>query len=223
MTAPALVLPLFGALIYFVWLTDHSQVKWIYQATKLFTFVWPLIAMGLILKQGFSSFSLKGVERLDVGAYGIGSGCLIAAASFLLMLTPIGNMIRDGAAEIEAKSRSLGVMDHYWQFAVAFSLFHSLLEEYYWRWFVFGRIRQVVVRPWITHGVCGVAFAAHHIVVTTQFFPLGWGIALGASVGIGGIIWSVLVSRQKTLLGAWISHILVDLALFTIGAQVLFR
>jgi hypothetical protein len=47
---PATVLPLFGALLYFVIAKGVGLAQLAYSGTKLFTLVWPLIAVPWILK-----------------------------------------------------------------------------------------------------------------------------------------------------------------------------
>jgi hypothetical protein len=65
------------------------------------------------------------------------------------------------------------------------------------------------------------AFAAHHVVVASTFFGLAAGLLLGGSVAVGGLLWSLMLARQGTLAGAWVSHVLVDLGLAWIGYRLL--
>ena len=45
---------------------------------------------------------------------------------------------------------------------------------------------------------------------------------MSAAVGIGGVFWSLLAARDRSLLSPWISHILVDVALMIIGYSLIF-
>ncbi|HOK76740.1 MAG TPA: CPBP family glutamic-type intramembrane protease, partial [Verrucomicrobiota bacterium] len=85
---------------------------------------------------------------------------------------------------------------------------------------VYGRLR-VLVPGKAAHLVAGAAFALHHIVVTSVYFGLGWGMVFGISTMIGGIVWSLLYARQGTLAGAWLSHALVDTSLMWCGYRLL--
>ena len=114
----------------------------------------------------------------------------------------------------------MNILPYYWWFATFISVFHSLLEEYYWRWFVFGQLHQLV-KPVTAHLLAGLAFAAHHVVILSQFFGWGWGFGLGAFVGIGGIIWSIMLIRQKSLIGIWVSHAIVDWGMMAIGYMLI--
>jgi membrane protease YdiL (CAAX protease family) len=43
---------------------------------------------------------------------------------------------------------------------------------------------------------------------------------LSLCVAAGGVIWAVLYRRYGTLLGPWLSHALVDAAIFAIAYQM---
>ena len=106
-----------------------------------------------------------------------------------------------------------------------YSLIHSLLEEYYWRWFVYGRARHYlgIARANL---LSSLAFMAHHVVVINSFLPgeYFWSVTIPLSlcVAVGGVIWSVLYQRSGSLYGAWLSHALVDLAIMICGYDLYF-
>jgi len=104
-----------------------------------------------------------------------------------------------------------------------YSLIHSYLEEYYWRWFVFVRLRD-----YLTDGqamlVSSLGFMAHHVILLATFFglssPLTW--LFSAGVAIGGCVWAWLYRHTGNLLYPWISHLIVDAALFSLGYFLVF-
>ena len=104
-----------------------------------------------------------------------------------------------------------------------YTLAHSLLEEYYWRWFVFGRLRQRTTLA-VAILISSIGFSGHHVVVLAKFF--GWYSSttwLGSlSVGIGGAVWAWMLSRHDRVFPIWMSHALVDAAIFFVGYQVIF-
>ena len=218
--ALAMVLPLIASLFYFVWFSEHLFARVIYAGTKVFTLVWPFIAIAFILKQ---PLKLRGPRKEDLPAIvpGLLSGLGVVGLMGLLMQTPFGDTVQASSGQIRGKAEELGFLKYYWPFAIFLSFAHSLLEEFYWRWFVFGRLRHLV-KPIPAHLFAGVAFAAHHVVVTTQFFPLGVGFLIGSLVGVGGVIFSVLYERQGTLMGAWVSHLVIDLGIMFLGHQLIF-
>jgi membrane protease YdiL (CAAX protease family) len=128
------------------------------------------------------------------------------------------------AAAIHTKVSEFGI-DTAWEYALLagfYSLAHSLLEEYYWRWFVFGQLRGLS-RPLPAVAVSAAAFAGHHVIVLSAYFG-GWTLGtalLSAAVGAGGIFWAWLYERSGSLLGPWLSHLLIDAGIFWIGYELL--
>lgn len=213
---PALVVPLLGSLLYFVWLPGNAIAQLTYGATKVFTLVYPLCFIGW--KDLFRE--RPSVSWRSVVAWGLGSGLVICGAGVLLMLSPVGEMVRAGAGPVREKAELLGFANHFLLFAVFVSLIHSALEEYYWRGFVFGKLRQKLGSA-SSHIVAGFAFAAHHLVVTWQFFDPPLAIFLAFCVAVGGVIWTVLYQKQGTLVGCWLSHLCVDVLLMVVGYQLI--
>jgi membrane protease YdiL (CAAX protease family) len=108
--------------------------------------------------------------------------------------------------------------------ATFYCLVHSFLEEYYWRWFVYRRLRadMPVTAALI---VSGVGFMGHHVIVLGQFFH-GYGLVtwlFSAAVAVGGAAWALLYERSRSLLGIWLSHVLVDAGIMLIGWDLIFR
>lgn len=217
--APALVIPALGALAYFVLIPDPLTARIAYTATKLFTVVWPLMAWFVILRNRSPALPpLR--QHLSALPLGAATGLFIGIAILVMATGPFREVVEASAPAIREKAQLFGVLEHYWLFAAAISIVHSLVEEYYWRWFVYGRLRALVPGK-AAHLVAGAAFALHHIVVTSVYFGLGWGMVFGASTMIGGIVWSLLYARQGTLAGAWLSHALVDMSLMWCGYRLL--
>ncbi|MEM9079562.1 MAG: CPBP family intramembrane glutamic endopeptidase [Verrucomicrobiota bacterium] len=213
---PALVLPLFGSLLYFVWLPGNALAQATYTATKVFTLVYPLCFVGW--KELL--FSKPKQSWLTVLAVGLASGLIIVAAGIGFMISPLGDIVRAGAEPIREKAELLGFAKHFLLFAVFISLFHSALEEFYWRGFVYGKLRQKLGNA-VSHLVAALAFAAHHLVVTWQFFPPALAIFLALCVAIGGFIWTLTYQKQGTLAGCWLSHLCVDVLLMVVGYQLI--
>lgn len=214
---PALVVPLLGSLLYFVWLPGHSSAQIVYGLTKLFTLVYPLWFVGW--KELFTQKPI--VQWRKSLAWGLGSGLLICVAGGLLMLSPVGEMVREGSGPIQEKAEQLGFGENFFLFAVFLSIFHSALEEFYWRGFVFGKLREKLGLVG-SHLVAGLAFAAHHLVVTWQYFDPPLAIFLAFCVAMGGVIWTYLYQKQGSLLGCWLSHLCVDVFLMVVGYQLIF-
>ena len=53
--------------------------------------------------------------------------------------------------------------------------------------------------------------------------PIGFALFIGLSVGVGGLIWSLIYQRYNTILGPWICHIIIDAGFLWIVYDLFFR
>ena len=104
--------------------------------------------------------------------------------------------------------------------ATFITLLHSAMEEYYWRWFVYGHLRQMV-GYWPGHLLAAVAFTGHHLVLMSVLFPLPLALFLSFLVGLGGLIWTLMYEWQGTVLGCWLSHLVVGAFLMIVGYRLI--
>lgn len=218
---PAIFLPCIGSVIYFVLFSEYYFAGVVYAVVKLFTVVWPVVSICFILRGHLRRPRAPTREYGRAVVLGVLSGTAIAALMFGLMGTPLREVVESASGNVKTKAAELGILQYYSVYALLISFINSLVEEYYWRWFLYGSLRGVMRTHW-AHVLAGTAFASHHTVITTYYFGIGWGLVFGACVGVGGIIWSMMYERHSTILGSWISHLIVDLALFSIGHMLLF-
>lgn len=219
-TLVAMFVPTLAALIYFVFLKESRIAQWTYGATKFFEVLWPFAAAILILKRPFALRSVPLRHHLAALPLGLGVGAAIAGIMVIWMFSPYGSMIEQAAPAVKGKVEALGFADQFIPFAVFITVAHSFLEEFYWRWFVYGNLRHLVPGQ-RAHLLAALAFAAHHLVVTCQFFAFPLALFFAVCVGIGGFLWSHLYERQRSLAGAWASHLVVDAGLMVIGWHLL--
>lgn len=224
----AMVFPTVGALVYFVLLADSDHARWIYMASKVVQFAIPLVWVA-ILGVGRPRMGLR-QPRASGLASGLVSGTVMGASilafyAFFLAGTPTA---AEAVRRISDTLRVFGVDRPlpYLGMALGLSLVHSLLEEYYWRWFVFQRAEAWMPRPWAAV-LSSLAFAAHHLIIVRRYAPEGtlFSVVLPATaaVALGGVVWCALYRRHDSLLAPWISHVLVDLALMGMGYWMVFR
>ena len=214
----AMLFPTLGTWLWFVVLSGHALMQPAFGVAKVLQFAFPVIWV-------------MGVERVPIRparprARGIGLGLLFGLLVLGAMLTlyysylKTSRVLAGAPAEIGDKLTGLGVHSP-WQFlalASFYSLAHSLLEEYYWRWFVFGRLSRISPLG-LAIVLSSAAFMAHHVVVIGQymkeFVAATW--FFSSCVGVGGAVWAWLFHRSGTLYGPWLSHLLVDAGLMWIG------
>lgn len=157
---------------------------------------------------------------------GIAFGVVVTAVGWVVFETFLRDspMFVEVAEKIADKVAGFGLdsVAKYAMLGLFYSLVHSLLEEYYWRWFVFGQLHRVAPLSW-SIVVSAIGFAAHHVIVLAQFFDgLGWATLLfSAAVAVGGAFWAWLYQHSGSLLGPWWSHLVIDAGLFWIGYDLI--
>ena len=219
---PALVIPFIASFFYFVLFPGTAFGNAFYKGIKVFLLLWPLLSVLVILRTKMIDRSRE-KRHLASLLPGIGFAILVVGLLFFLITaTPLSVLIDENAGRIAGRIRDLGVADHFLWFALYISSAHAALEEFYWRWFVFGQAQRVMRLPF-AHLVAAVAFASHHVVILSQFFPLSWAFVLGACVAIGGAVWSWISYRYNSLVGVWVSHMIIDLGLMWVGWEALSR
>jgi membrane protease YdiL (CAAX protease family) len=215
----ALVLPSLVTWAYFVWLAESGVAKVAYSVGKIVQFALPVVWVLLVRGKSFDLFLPSGEGVLP----GLAFGVVVAVAMFVLygaVLKPRGLVEGRVRREAVAKIRQFG-LTRLWRYAalgVFYALAHSALEEYYWRWFVFGKMAEPMTL-WPAIGVSSLGFMAHHVILLGVYF--GWRspatYVFSLAVAVGGAAWAWLYAESGSLLGPWLSHLLVDAAIFAIG------
>lgn len=225
LVAFAIVLPTFVTWVYFSLLATYpaSSQRLAYSIGKTIQFALPIV--GLLLLGSWMKSAAPNYKKSLIA--GVSLGLLICLSMYFLYafaLKPLGVM--DSAqTEVKAKLKEMqiGSVFVFACIAIGYALVHSLLEEYYWRWFVFGNLTKVSSLS-VAVTISSIGFAAHHVIVLARYFGWSnpWTYLLSACIAIGGAIWAWLYQRHGTLLGPWVSHGLVDAMIFVIGYQMIF-
>lgn len=220
----AVVLPTAVTWLYFIALdgADARLQKTAYAVGKTVQFALPAVWVWLVQRQR-PRWAAPPRWSLIIGLlFGLAVAAAMAGLYFGV-LKPAG-LFDQPAAVIRAKVESFGATSPllYLLLALFYSAIHSLLEEYYWRWFVFGQLARSC-QPATAISLSAVAFSLHHVLVLAHYFawssPLTWLFTLG--VIVGGAFWAWLYQRSNSLAAPWLSHALVDAAIFGIGYQLI--
>lgn len=218
----ACVLPTFTTLAYFVWAGGAASgvQQGAYLLAKFVQFGLPLLWIGWVCceRLGWPRWSTRGL------GIGLAFGAVIGGATWGLYqsleatwllqqaIEPIREKIAGFQIDSAAKFAALGAF---------YSICHSLMEEYYWRWFVFGRMSRWL-SFWPAAVLSALFFASHHVVLLWHYFshsPLIV-VFLSLSVAVGGIAWAWLYRRSESIYAPWLSHLLVDAAIFAVGYDI---
>ncbi|HEV8628668.1 MAG TPA: CPBP family intramembrane glutamic endopeptidase [Thermoanaerobaculia bacterium] len=215
----AALFPTLASWLYFVVWAHQPWMRWLYVGCKLVQATLPLLGWGWLHLRRDRPRVLHG------GAWaGLGTGALLAAASLAALAGPLGRWapLAVAPARILDRLAAVGAASpgRYLLLAIGLSVAHSLFEEYYWRWFLFGQLAQRLPLRWALP-LASAAFALHHWIVIDNF--LGGGHRLDATlpltllVAAAGALWAWLFQRYRSLLAPWLSHLLVDAALMAAG------
>ncbi|MFP6671926.1 MAG: CPBP family intramembrane glutamic endopeptidase [Pirellulaceae bacterium] len=220
----AWVFPTLVTFAYFVWMHDWPAKFQLstYSVGKTLQFVFPVFYVLLILQQRIT------LSRSTANGIWLGLGfgilvLLLMLALFYWWLKPQG-FLEQPTEKIYDKVAGWGFTAA-WQFLLLglfYSLAHSFLEEYYWRWFVFDHLTRKVS---LTNAVVisSIGFMAHHVILLATFFgwtsPMTYLFSIG--IAMGGVVWALIYQLSGSLLGPWLSHLLVDAAIFLIGFDLI--
>lgn len=221
----AMLFPSLVTWIYFVALADHSAAlqQGAYSVGKTIQFAFPAVWTWWFCRGQFGMPRIGG--SLGDWLLGILFGSVVAAAMYAVYRVGLAPQAWFGPVQeaIRAKIAGFGIgsVGTYVALGVFYSLVHSGLEEYYWRWFVFGNMQRLM--PWKPALILSsLGFMAHHVILLVMYFgptsSLAYLFSLG--VAVGGAFWAWSYRRSGCIFVPWISHLLVDAGIFWIGYEV---
>ena len=221
----ALVYPTLLTWLYFIALAHESAAvqQGAYGTGKLIQFAFPLVWTWLFYRHaiGPPRRTIAGVPAGITFGLAVGGGMLLA---YHYWLAP-SEILASATQPMTDKLTALGLQSPaaFIALGLFYALVHSLLEEYYWRWFVFARLRDITT---LSNAilVSSLGFMAHHVLILATYFgwtsPATWLFSI--AIAIGGAAWAWLYHRSGSLVGPWLSHLLVDAAIFMIGYHLVF-
>jgi uncharacterized protein len=126
-------------------------------------------------------------------------------------------------ADIKARTSQMGmnVPLMVYGFGTFQTLINSFIEEYVWRWFVFGHCQVVWSKRWAVL-FSALFFTLHHVILLVAYCDNLWLVLVESiAVFIAGILWAVCMKAYKSLLPSYLSHLAADLALQIISWHIL--
>lgn len=194
-----------------------------YALGKIVQFLFPLVYLGCTAREAL----WPRPPRFAGLASGLAFGAAVAVAILVLYFGILRETLLEMGLEtqVRAKLEEFGAAtpSRFFAFAAFISVVHSFLEEYYWRWFVFRRLRLVCPMA-AAMAISSLAFMAHHVIVLDVYLPGHFLTAVAPfslAIAVGGGFWAWLYARTDSIGAAWLSHFIIDAAIMVIGFDVL--
>lgn len=229
----ALFAPMVMTWIYFIVFAGQGAfTRFVYLGSKIVLGLLPVCWFLWLRYQSMRSDALtppaRTVRRHELSMrLGLDFGLFTVAAilvAYYVFLKDTSLLAGTGAI-VQGKLDDAGVtsLNTFIIMALFLSILHSAFEEYYWRWFVFGRLRTAI--PWLYAAlISSLGFMLHHVIVLWAFLPGSYGwlmtLLLSLGIGFGGFIWCCIYQYTGSILGAWIAHLCADLAIMWIGWDI---
>lgn len=164
-------------------------------------------------------FPLPRLKSRGMGA-GLIAGIVVAALGLMLYDLVFNDLLAvEGVQQTAALlgwSRNL-----YPAYSVFIILFNASLEEYYWRWFGFSKLKGIVPREW-AYMLSALGFTLHHIIILTIYFGWLYASAFGLCVFVGGLLFAFLYDRYTNIWSPWVCHAVIDAGIMVIGYDMIF-
>lgn len=225
------IAPFVAALLYFLPTQPTTAHRLLYFATKTFTLLAPFFFYQQLASPHWKEFpkQLRGtldykISKTSILTRGIPLGILLGLSMGLITETFFYFLPQEiktlALQQIRQKITSMHMNEAFIIFALVISFGHSLVEEFYWRFFLFNAWKNKL--PTLLNNLTSaLSFSLHHFVITIFFFDYAIGTLLGVGVLVGAFLWQFTYEKEKNLKAVWISHILIDLWLMSFAFRAL--
>lgn len=209
--------PSIGAFLGMVVFPNSLTGAVCFGASKLWLFGLPVIWLRFVERGPFR------LSRPRLGGFTVGilSGLLVTGF-IVAMYRMLGDTLIDKQFLTEKLTAiGLGTPGRYLGGALYWILVNSVLEEYVWRWFCVSQCEQIMSKR-LAVVASALFFTLHHVVATSVYFSPVTVSLCALGVFIGGAIWSMMYIRYRSVWPGYVSHAIVDLCIFGIGASIVF-
>lgn len=157
----------------------------------------------------FLRFSKKGIKT----AFALGAGiyAVILGGYFIL------SEAIDFSNIASSLSANAGVTRENFIFVSLYiSFINSLLEEFFFRGFVFLNLKNTSGRK-TAYFISALAFAVYHTAMMTGWFNVFVFVLMLFGLFVGGIIFNILNEKQGSIYTSWFVHMFANFAINTVG------
>ena len=206
----------FGAMMS-LWIVPGAIGQTILVLCQIWLFFLPII---WLLKIESKSITISKPQGFDVI-----TGLIIGLLMFVIILTVYWLFLRHWIDNdiVRLKVQAiLNINQRTFVFGAAyFSLVNALIEEYFWRWFIFSRCEELVSSK-VAVVITSLFFTLHHTIGLAAF--TNWQITITGSLAVfpAGLVWSEYYRRYRSIWSNYFSHAIADIALHIVAWQVFF-
>ncbi|TFB14126.1 CPBP family intramembrane metalloprotease [Filobacillus milosensis] len=147
--------------------------------------------------------------------YGAGLGILsmiiVVTAFFLLQ-----DVLQPELIISDLRDRLGITFETYVYIAIYIVVVNSLLEEFYFRGFIFLKFYQSGYQ-WLGYLFSSGLFAVYHMAIFATWFDTGLTLLALAGLFVVGLVFCWLDTKSNNFLNSWILHICADIAVVAIG------
>ena len=188
----------------------------VFVLSKILMISIPLFWYFKLEKREFSWSPIKNKNDLYVGfGFGIAMSAVIGIAWILL-----GSHIDQNALKELLEGSGLTNPIIYLGVVIYWTFGNSLLEEFVFRWFIFEKFEAGLGSNNALF-LSASAFTLHHTIAMLYMFPISLTIIASIGVFIGGLLWSWLYLKYRSIWVVFLSHAIVDIMMFGIGGIIL--
>jgi membrane protease YdiL (CAAX protease family) len=209
--------PSVGVLFGMVIFPNSTAGVVLFGLSKLWLFGLPVLWLRFVEREPFS-FS---PPRHGGFMPGMLSGLLLSGIIFALYWTMGESFIDRRLVTEKLMAVGFGSPAKYAVGTVYWVLVNSVLEEYVWRWFCVTQCERLLPKRLAVLG-SALFFTLHHAVAMAVYFKTIAVVLCSIGVFLGGAIWSLMYLRYRSVWPGYVSHAIVDLCIFGIGAAILF-
>lgn len=179
----------------------------------------PLIDLVCIKKQALNSLlpalGFTGFRRSLPSAVGV--GLLFGISTYLFLY-----VLRDQVLELDQIETVMARWrlnpDRIIPLMIMMVLGNSILEEIYWRGYIFQRFRGIVA-PHITIILTALFYTSYHLITTLSLFPSRYACLFSLVIFGAGIFWGHVRQRTGSIYFPILTHFMADLGFMLIYFQ----
>ncbi|MFD2640060.1 CPBP family intramembrane glutamic endopeptidase [Piscibacillus salipiscarius] len=202
------------ALFYVEQILELSYIMKTLAKILLFLIV-PIVFIKVVLKERlFESLRLNQVDVKGL-QYGVGLG-LLSVIVILAAYVLLQDQINGETIILDLQNRLNITLETYIFVALYITFGNSLLEEFYFRGFIFLKFYQSGYHV-LGYIFSSALFAIYHVAIFATWFNFELILLALAGLFVVGLIFNWLNTKSNNFLNSWILHICADIAVVSIG------